>query len=93
MYPSVPTASLDDEDSDEEEDDIEAMIAKEVSEVKKTRAQGGQRFQSRKTYTDCVVFISVAEPLDPIVIVEEAVKNLIATQRPTTQFGTALRSV
>ena len=61
------------------------MIAREVSEVKKTRAEGGQRFQSRKTHTDCLVFISCAAPLDPIRLVEGAVSDLIQTKTPTTQ--------
>jgi len=76
-----------DEDVDEEmgEDDIETLIQNEISELKKGRDKGGQRFQSRKTGTDCLLFISCAKPYDPVLLVEAAISDLLSSKRPKTR--------
>lgn len=79
---SIPAAS---EDTQDIGDSIEDALKAELQDLKKPRAEGGMRFQSRKTHTDCLAFISVAKPYDPVLLVQEAVKDLLSSKTPTSK--------
>lgn len=90
LYPSVPpegSSSIppDAEGTQDIGDSIEDALKAELQDLKKPRAEGGMRFQSRKTHTDCLAFISVAKPYDPVLLVQEAVKELLSSKTPTSK--------
>lgn len=66
--------------------DIEAQIAREVAEIQGNSTSADstkrkqRRFESRRTDTSCLIFIAVAPPLDPVVLVQEAIRELLETR-------------
>lgn len=58
-------------------DSIEDAMEAELKELQKNESAGGMRFESRKTQTDCLAFIMVAKPYDPVKLVELAVQDLL----------------
>lgn len=52
----------------------------ELQRLQKKASGGGMKFQSRKTLTDCLSFITVEKPYDPVKLVEEAITELLATK-------------
>jgi hypothetical protein len=60
-----------------EDDDIEAQIAQEVSDMKTAKRKGKHRFSSKRTDCECILFISCAPPCDPLKLVELLVTDLL----------------
>ncbi|KAI5474849.1 THUMP domain protein [Pseudohyphozyma bogoriensis] len=103
----IPADAAMDSDSDDEDLDIETAIAKELEQLqsstkKQKKSEGGDkgkaktqkhRFLSCDTNTECLIFMSLAWPYDPVEIVEEIVKNLQATGVSTTRHVLRLEPV
>ncbi|KAI9264590.1 hypothetical protein EDC94DRAFT_517172 [Helicostylum pulchrum] len=82
LYPVVEQS--DDENNDDEGDDLEASIAKEVAALKKPK--GRKRFANITTGTDCVVFIRTTPPVEPVKLVHHMLTDLNKTQLKTTRY-------
>ncbi|KAJ3533100.1 hypothetical protein NMY22_g7472 [Coprinellus aureogranulatus] len=79
--------SKDGADSDEggEELSIEDQIKKEMSEMKKPRAE--QRFANCQTDTPCVIFISCKPPVDPVELVMKYVESVEKTGAARSRYA------
>ncbi|KAI9335864.1 thump domain-containing protein [Pilaira anomala] len=79
-----PVAEEEEEDNIDEEEDLEASIAKEVAALKKPK--GRKRFANITTGTDCVVFIRTLPPIEPVKLVHHMLTDLNTTQKKTTRY-------
>ncbi|GAA5891575.1 hypothetical protein JCM6882_004514 [Rhodosporidiobolus microsporus] len=93
----------------DDEDDIEASIARELAELAETggrkaapaKVKGGDkgkekqrpRFQSIATDTECLVFIATAWPYDPVELVEAIVSEVQETGVSRTQVSQRLSPI
>ncbi|KAF6758298.1 hypothetical protein DFP72DRAFT_191565 [Ephemerocybe angulata] len=72
-------------DSDDEEElSIEDQIKKEMSEMKRPRAE--QRFANCQTDTPCVVFISCKPPVDPVELVVKYIESVAKTGATRSRY-------
>ncbi|KAI8375857.1 hypothetical protein BD560DRAFT_392121, partial [Blakeslea trispora] len=69
---------------EESDDDLEASIAKEVAALKKPKEK--KRFANITTGTDCVVFIRVSPPIEPVKLVHHMLTDLTEKQIKTTRY-------
>ncbi|KAG2204761.1 hypothetical protein INT46_006154 [Mucor plumbeus] len=79
-----PPEANDAEDSDDEELDLEASIAKEVAALKKPTAK--KRYSNITTATDCVAFIRISPPVNPSKLVHHMLTELKETQKYMTRY-------
>ncbi|PWY99440.1 hypothetical protein BCV70DRAFT_162879 [Testicularia cyperi] len=77
----------------DEDDDIAAQIASELADIKASeRSHGAQarwskdRFRKVETDTECLVYISVARPYDPFVLVRSVLEEVEKTGEPRSRF-------
>ncbi|GAA5828820.1 hypothetical protein JCM3766R1_003831 [Sporobolomyces carnicolor] len=91
-----------DDDSDEDDLDIEASIRKELAALKsgrggsqtkvtvqdkgKGKAKERPRFQNIETGTECLCFIAIAWPYDPVELVEAIVSEVQETGQSRTRY-------
>ncbi|KAI8367965.1 hypothetical protein EDC96DRAFT_505920 [Choanephora cucurbitarum] len=80
LYP-IDNKETEKEDS---EDDLEAAIAKEVAALKKPKEK--KRFANITTGTDCVAFIRVSPPIEPVKLVHHMLTDLDQKQIKTTRY-------
>ncbi|PPQ95192.1 hypothetical protein CVT26_014883 [Gymnopilus dilepis] len=80
--------SSSDEATADAELSLEDQIAKEVSAMKRPRAENTakQRFVNCQTNTPCVVFISCKPPVDPVELVVKYIKNVQETGVTRTRY-------
>lgn len=71
-------------DADENEDDLETQIAKEVAALKRPKVE--KRFANCLTNTQCVIFISCKPPVDPVQLVMKHVDNVQKTGVTRTKY-------
>lgn len=71
-------------DNAHDDGDIEKMIAREVTSMKRPRKE--QRFANCHTNTQCVVFISCKPPVDPVKLVTTHVQNIAQTGVTHTRY-------
>ncbi|TFK49599.1 hypothetical protein OE88DRAFT_1682635 [Heliocybe sulcata] len=76
---------------DQEEEDLEAQIAREVAAMKKPRKE--QMFANCKTDTPCVIFISCKPPVDPVAMVLKYVNDVVHTGITRTKYSQRLTPV
>lgn len=80
------------EDADEnEEDDLETQIAKEVAALKRPKVE--KRFVNCLTNTQCVIFMSCKPPVDPVQLVMKHVENVQETGVTRTKYTHRLTPV
>ncbi|KAG1831928.1 hypothetical protein DFJ58DRAFT_823653 [Suillus subalutaceus] len=80
------------EDVDEnEEDDLETQIAKEVAALKRPKVE--KRFVNCLTNTQCVIFMSCKPPVDPVKLVMKHVENVQETGVTRTKYTHRLTPV
>ncbi|KAL7315521.1 hypothetical protein PS15m_004732 [Mucor circinelloides] len=72
------------EDSNDEELDLEASIAKEVAALKKPASK--KRYSNITTATDCVAFIRINPPVNPSKVVHHMLTELKETQKYMTRY-------
>lgn len=91
--PAVPQPAPPTADSD----DIEAQIAAELQHIKASERRGPRsttdRFRKVETDTECLVFISVSPPLDPLTLVVALLDEVAKTGEPGTRFVQRLSPV
>lgn len=89
LWPYEPTHVADDSDGSGDNahdgDDIEKMIAREVTSIKRPRKE--QRFANCQTNTQCVVFISCKPPVDPVKLVMTHVQTVAETGVTHTRYA------
>jgi len=68
---------------EDEDEDVEKAIAKEVASMKRPRQE--RRFANCQTDTACLVFISCRPPVDPVRMIEAHFKNIERTGLPRTR--------
>ncbi|KAG2067483.1 hypothetical protein BDR04DRAFT_1105010 [Suillus decipiens] len=78
-------------DADENEDDLETQIAKEVAALKRPKVE--KRFANCVTNTQCVIFISCKPPVDPVKLVMQHVDNVQKTGITRTKYTHRLTPV
>ncbi|KAG0694918.1 hypothetical protein DFH29DRAFT_957728 [Suillus ampliporus] len=78
-------------DGDENEDDLETQIAKEVAALKRPKVE--KRFVNFQTNTPCVIFISCKPPVDPVKLVMKHVENVHRTGITRTKYTHRLTPV
>ncbi|KAI8078192.1 uncharacterized protein B0P05DRAFT_542884 [Gilbertella persicaria] len=84
LYPVEQEDKKDDDEEEEEELDLEASIAKEVAALKKPK--GKKRYANITTGTDCVAFIRVSPPIEPVKLVHHMLTDLNEKQIKTTRY-------
>ncbi|KAL0139884.1 THUMP domain-containing protein 1 [Mucor lusitanicus] len=82
LYPPQDNEASD--DSDDEELDLEASIAKEVAALKKPASK--KRYSNITTATDCVAFIRISPPVNPSKVVHHMLTELKETQKYMTRY-------
>ncbi|GAA5898167.1 putative tRNA acetyltransferase [Sporobolomyces salmoneus] len=99
---TVPPVVADDSDDDDDDLDIEASIQKELAALKSGRGGSGTkvaapdkgkgkakerpRFQNIETGTECLCFIAIAWPYDPVELVEAIVSEVQETGQSRTRY-------
>ncbi|GAA5957058.1 hypothetical protein JCM3765_005393 [Sporobolomyces pararoseus] len=98
--PTAPVVA-DDSDDDDDDLDIEASIQKELAALKsgrggsqtkvkqdkgKGKAKERPRFQNIETGTECLCFIAIAWPYDPVELVEAIVSEVQETGQSRTRY-------
>ncbi|KAG1775287.1 hypothetical protein EV702DRAFT_455289 [Suillus placidus] len=78
-------------DTDENEDDLETQIAKEVAALKRPKVE--KRLAICLTNTQCVIFISCKPPVDPVKLVMKHVDNVQKTGVTRTKYTHRLTPV
>lgn len=78
-------------DADENEDDLETQIAKEVAALKRPKVE--KRFANCLTNTQCVIFMSCKPPVDPVKLVMQHVDNVQKTGVTRTKYTHRLTPV
>ncbi|KAI1462986.1 uncharacterized protein F4812DRAFT_464199 [Daldinia caldariorum] len=63
------------EDEQDEDDDIESSIKKEVQEMKPASKPKGSTFEPMRMDLDCLLFIRTKPPVDPVALVKEICKD------------------
>jgi hypothetical protein len=84
LYPAPESLELE-EELPEEVDDIEAMIAQEVSDMKTAKRRGVHRFLAKQTNLECLIFISCNRPYDPLKLVELIASDLLEGKPPKSR--------
>ncbi|KAI9469874.1 MAG: hypothetical protein EXX96DRAFT_587813 [Benjaminiella poitrasii] len=79
-----PVDTEEDNDNDDDDDDLEASIAKEVASLK--QSSGKKRLANITTGIDCVAFIRVTPPIEPVKLVHTMLTDLQEKQEKTTRF-------
>lgn len=81
-------------------DDIEAQITAELQDIKASERSGPrsglgtvERFRKVETDTECLVFISVSPPFDPLTLVVAILDDVAKTGEPGTRFVQRLSPV
>lgn len=81
-------------------EDIEAQIASELQHIKASERRRGpqpsgtqDRFRKVETDTECLVFISVSPPFDPLTLVTTILDRVAETGEPGTRFVQRLSPV
>ncbi|KAK4510272.1 Aa_trans domain-containing protein [Mucor velutinosus] len=82
LYP--PEENDASEDSNDEDLDLEASIAKEVAALKKPASK--KRYSNITTATDCVAFIRINPPVNPSKVVHHMLTELKETQKYMTRY-------
>jgi tRNA acetyltransferase TAN1 len=78
-------------DAEENEDDLETQIAKEVAALKRPKVE--KRFANCLTNTQCVIFMSCKPPVDPVKLVMKHVENVQETGVTRTKYTHRLTPV
>ncbi|OAD66669.1 hypothetical protein PHYBLDRAFT_160554 [Phycomyces blakesleeanus NRRL 1555(-)] len=90
LYPEAE----DDEEEVDEDEDIEATIAREVAALKKQSSAGGKKkFSNIATGTTCLAFIKTAPPVDPCAFVHQILTDMNTTQVKKTRYISRLLPV
>lgn len=74
-----------------EDDDLETQIAKEVAALKRPKVE--KRFANCLTNTQCVIFMSCKPPVDPVKLVMKHVQNVQETGVTRTKYTHRLTPV
>ncbi|KAG1817464.1 hypothetical protein EV424DRAFT_1030351 [Suillus variegatus] len=74
-----------------EDDDLETQIAKEVAALKRPKVE--KRFSNCLTNTNCVIFMSCKPPVDPVKLVMKHVENVQKTGVTRTKYTHRLTPV
>ncbi|KAI9016495.1 hypothetical protein CLU79DRAFT_762876 [Phycomyces nitens] len=83
-----------DPESDQDDQDIEATIARELAALKKQSSSGGKkRFANIATGTICLAFIKTADPVDPCAFVHHILTDMNKTQVKKTRYSSRLLPV
>ncbi|CAO3645529.1 unnamed protein product [Mucor fragilis] len=82
LYPPQENDASD--DSNDEELDLEASIAKEVAALKKPAS--AKRYSNITTAIDCIAFIRVNPPVNPSKVVHHMLTELKETQKYMTRY-------
>ncbi|CAM0141273.1 hypothetical protein VKS41_004024 [Umbelopsis sp. WA50703] len=85
LYPDTEAEGAEKSDEDDEEQDIEAAIAKEVNTMSK-KPKSEKRFANITTDTDCVAFIRTNPPVNPVDLVHHIMLDIKATQNKRARF-------
>jgi tRNA acetyltransferase TAN1 len=78
-------------DAEENEDDLETQIAKEVAALKRPKVE--KRFANCLTNTQCVIFMSCKPPVDPVRLVMKHLENVQETGVTRTKYTHRLTPV
>ncbi|KAI1478570.1 hypothetical protein F4774DRAFT_385371 [Daldinia eschscholtzii] len=62
-------------EDEEDDDDIEASIKKEVQEMKPASKPKGSTFEPMRMDLDCLLFIRTKTPVDPVALVQQICKD------------------
>ncbi|KAG1305710.1 hypothetical protein G6F64_008163 [Rhizopus arrhizus] len=72
------------QEAEDEEEDIEASIAKEVAEMKGSKEK--KRFANITTGTDCLAFIRATDPVEPVELIHYMLTDLNEKQLKKTRY-------
>ncbi|KAI1130170.1 hypothetical protein F5Y10DRAFT_236377 [Nemania abortiva] len=73
----------DDGPEDQEPEDVEAAIEKELAAMKPANKPKGAPFDLLKMSVDCVLFMRTRAPVDPVALVREICKDAATTKDPS----------
>ncbi|KAI0969125.1 hypothetical protein F4678DRAFT_441049 [Xylaria arbuscula] len=76
----VHTDAADEAADDQEPEDIEAAIEKEVAAMKSANKPSDSPFEILKMNVDCVLFVRTRAPVDPLVLVHDICKDAAAAK-------------